>query len=97
MPIIKIDPISFQTEGRETAVIVGIDPIRSSPLYGYIHDLNGEQTENRWNLKGRGAYPHLSISPAAMNSYEFGALVEVAFHLMPQRIRQQSDIPETLL
>lgn len=93
MPIIKIEAINFITEGRETAVIIGIDPIRSSPLCGYIQDLNGEQSEGRWNLKGRGSYPHLNLAAEAMNSYEFETLIEAAFHLMPRRIRESSDIP----
>ncbi|MNE98267.1 hypothetical protein D3C80_1967650 [compost metagenome] len=96
VPIIKIEPIEFRTEGRDTVVIIGIDPIRSSPLCGYVHDVNGERSEGRWNLKGRGSYPHLNFAAEAMNSFEFETLIEAAFHLMPRRVRESSDIPTNL-
>lgn len=97
MPIIKIEAIKFKTEVHETAVITGIDPTRSSPLCGYIQELNGEQSEGRWNLKGRGSYSHLNLAAEALNSYEFETLIEAAFHLMLPRVRENSDIPAGLI
>lgn len=90
MPVIKIEPIELKTQSGHIAIITGIDPIRSSPLCGYVNLPTGDQHQSRWGLKGVASDSHLSLTNEAMQSWEFETLVEAAIHLMPPRVRNSA-------